>query len=90
MSPCKDWVAKNLNIPNVLKDNNGDLAVCMSHELDQLGERFMAKNAFQVLGHILGNVLVTPKVLSIGEHLGNSHRSLHTCIREHHHGRETF
>ena len=47
----------------------------------------LAKNAFSVLGHIVGNVPVAPKVPGIGKHLGNSCRSLHTCIREHNHGR---
>ena len=36
--------------------NNGDLAVCMGHEADQFSESVVAKNAFQVLGDVLGNV----------------------------------
>ena len=72
----------------MLKDNNGDLAVCTGHEADQFSVSVVAKNAFQVLGHVLGNVPVTPQVLGIGENGGNGPRSLHTCIREHDHRRD--
>ena len=58
------------------------------HEADQFSEHVVAKNTFEVLGHVLGNGLVTAEVLGIGETHGNGRRSLHTCIRDYVHGRD--
>ena len=62
--------------------------MCTGHVAGRFNERVVAKNAFQVLGHILGNVPVTSQVLCIGENYGNGRRCLHKCIREHDHGRD--
>ena len=62
--------------------------MCTGREADQFSESVVAKNAFSVLGHILGNVLVTLEVLGVEENGGNGPPSFHTCIREHDHGRD--